>query len=504
VPSQDDLRDEQSVQRPTETSASFAWTARHVAALVVLCVAQVLDGIDVTVVNVALPSIENDLGFTPQSLPWVVNAYMVFFGGFLLLSGRAGDLLGRRKVFLAGLVLFTVASLVSGLATGIGTLLSARAAQGVAAAMIAPMTLALIAVTFPRGRPRTVALAFWGAAYGVSGALGLLVGGLLVGGPGWRWIFFVNVPIGLLVLVVALWIVPADRPVRRHHAFDVVGAVTSTAGTGLLAYAVLRAGADGWASVGTGVGLAAALVLLGYFVVHETRLAREPLLAFALFRSRSLTGANLVTAVRGAAMFAVFYFLTLYQQQVLHQSALETGLAYLPLTLTLVVAAGAGAALVRRFGIRPVLVVGSLVAAAGLGLFTRLPVQGSLLWNVVVPSVILSLGFAVMIVPTTIAALSDVPASHAGIGSALLNVSLQVGGALGLSALATAATTRTATQLDAGLARDVALVDGFGVAFVVAAGLMVVTALMSVGFFGARGRAQAVDVTQLQKAELDV
>jgi EmrB/QacA subfamily drug resistance transporter len=477
---------------------SFTWTSRHTVILVVLCVAQVLDGIDVTVVNVALPVIEHQLGFSQDTLPWVVNAYMVTFGGFLLLGGRAGDLMGRRAVFLGGLALFVLASLVSGLARGAGLLVGARAVQGLAAALIAPMTLALIASNFPAGKARDRAFALWGAAYGLSSALGLILGGVLVNGPGWRWIFLINVPIGAVVFLAALRYLRADRPARRHQRFDIVGAVTSTAGVGLLAYGVLSGSTDGWGSTSTVGVLAAAVVLVGYFVVHERRIASEPLVAFSLFRKRALAGANIVTAMRGAAMFALFYFATLYQQQVLGYSALETGLAYLPLTLILVVAAGIGPLLVQRIGIRLVLFGGSLIAAAGLVWFTQITPDGSLMGSVIGPSVVAGIGFAIMVVPSTIAALTGVPPAHTGVASALLNVSLQVGGALGLAALSTVAGTQTAGRIG-----EEALVDGFVVAFAVAAALMVATATVAIALFRDEGRGQKVDLIALQQAELD-
>jgi EmrB/QacA subfamily drug resistance transporter len=454
---------------------SFAWTPRHTTILVVLCVAQVLDGIDVTVVNVALPAIEHRLGFSEDTLSWVVNAYMVTFGGFLLLGGRAGDLLGRRTVFLAGLILFVLGSLASGLAHGSAFLVGARAVQGLAAALIAPMTLALIASHFPKGKARDRAFAVWGGAYGLSSALGLLLGGLLVNGPGWRWIFLINVPVGAVVFVAALRCLRPDRPARRHQRFDIAGAVTSTLGVGLLAYGVLA---------GTVVVLLASLLLLGAFLVHETRVAREPLVTFSLFRERSLAGANLVTAMRGAAMFALFYFATLYQQQVLGYSALKTGLAYLPLTLILLIAAGLGPALVRRLGIRLVLLGGSLIAAAGLLWFSQITSDGSLWWSVIAPLMVVGIGFAIMVVPSTIAALTGVPSAHTGVASALLNVSLQVGGALGLAALSTVAGSRAT-------------------AFVAAAGLMGATAIVALAMFRDEGRGRTVDVIALQKAELD-
>jgi EmrB/QacA subfamily drug resistance transporter len=477
---------------------TFTWTSRHTIIVVVLCVAQVLDGIDVTVVNVALPAIQHQLGFSQDTLSWVVNGYMVTFGGFLLLGGRSGDLVGRRKIFLGGLALFAVASLVSGLAQDASVLVGSRAVQGLAAALIAPMTLALIASVFPAGKARNRAFALWGAAYGLSSALGLVLGGLLVNGPGWRWIFLINVPIVVIMLVVALRYLEPDRPARRHQRFDLVGAVTSTAGVGLLAYGVLTASTAGWVSAGTLITLIAAVVLLGYLVIHETWVASEPLLTFALFRDRSLAGANIVTAMRGAAMFALFYFATLYQQEVLGYSALKTGLAYLPLTVILLVASTLGPMLVRYVGIRYVMVGGSLIGAVGLAWFTQITTDGSLMWSVIAPSAVVAIGFSIMVVPSAIAALKGVPSTHTGIASALLNVSLQVGGAIGLAVFASVASSETAGRLG----KD-ALVDGYVIAFAASAVLMVVAAIVAMGMFREQGRGESIDMIALQKAELD-
>ncbi|GAA1673292.1 MFS transporter [Fodinicola feengrottensis] len=480
----------------------FRWTARHTMALVILCLAQVLDGIDITIVNVALPAVRADLGFSASALPWVVNAYMVMFGGFLLLGGRVGDLYGRRRVLLAGVALFALASLVSGVVQNPGELIGARAVQGLAAALIAPMTLALIGVIFPAGRPRNRAFAAWASSYGISSALGLLLGGLLVDGPGWRWIFFVNVPIGVAVALATIAYVPGDRPVRRHRRFDVVGAVTSTAGVGLLSYAVLQTDGGGWGSARTLALLAASLLLLGYFVVHETRVASEPLVSVGLLRAPGVAGATAVSALRGAAMFALFFFATLYQQQVLHYSALQTGLNYLPMTAILIVAAAFGPILVRWIGIRLAVVAGSLIAAAGMVLFAGISANGSLL-DVIVPSVVVCFGLAIVIVPTTIAALGNAPAEHAGVVSALQNVSLQLGGALGLAVLARLVTQRTTNELAAGRPLAVALTDGFGLSFAITGALMLGAAVLGAVLFGEQGRGERIDVTELQKSSID-
>lgn len=487
-----------SVQNPLDTPP-FTWTSRRTLALVVLCAAQALDGVDVTVVNVALPSIQQQLGFSAGRLPLLVNAYMIPFGGFLLLGGRAGDLLGRRRVFLAGLALFTIASLGAALAVGQGELIAARAAQGLAAAAIAPMTLALITEIFPAGRHRNRAVAVWGAVFGASGALGLLLGGLLVTGPGWRWIFIVTASLGVVLLAAGLLCVPGDRRERARRRFDLVGAATSSAGFGLVAYAVLQTETHAWGSLRTIALFAGALLLLAYLVVHETRIAREPLIALSLLSLRTLAGANVVNALRGGAMYAMFYFATLYLQQVLDRSALTTGLAYLPLTAASVVASASAPTLVRRLGSRWVMAGGAVVGLVGALLFIRITPDGSLLADVILPSVVLSLGLGTVLVPVTVAGLSHVPTGHSGAASGMLNVSLQMGGALGLAVLSAVATLASNGQLAAHRATEVALTHGFRIGFVLAAALMAATALAAVVLFRDEGRGQEVNLTDLMR-----
>lgn len=445
-------------------------------ALAVLCLAQVLDAVDGTVVNVALPAIKDELAFSAADLSWVVTAYMVPFGGFLLLGGRLGDLLGHRRILMGGIALFTGASLVAGLAPSAGVLVGARGVQGLAAALVAPMTLAMITLIFPEGRPRSRALAVWGTATAVSSALGLVAGGLLADGPGWRWIFFINVPIGVL-LVVAGRVLPARREPQPGRGFDVVGAVTVSAGVGLLIYAVLRA--EWWL-------LLVGVVLLGYFAVHENAVARRPLVDFGLFRIRSVAGANLIQVVRASALFGLFYLATLFMQEVLGFSALVTGLAYVPMTVVMVGASWLGPLLVGRLGARPVLAFGALVAAAGLLPLAWISPDAGLLASLIVPMVVVGAGHGIVVVPLTDAALSGVPSSASGLAAAVLNVSAQLGGALGLAVLATAAAARTDDRLRAGTPLSAALTDGYGLAFVMSAVLMALCAALAITFFPGR------------------
>ncbi|WP_433509727.1 MFS transporter [Nonomuraea sp. CA-143628] len=454
----------------------FVWTRGHVVALVALCLAQVLDAVDSTVVNVALPAIKDELAFSAADLSWVVNAYMVLFGGFLLLGGRLGDLFGHRRVLMGGIALFTGASLVAGLAPSAGVLVGARGAQGLAAALVAPMTLAMITLIFPEGRPRSRALAVWGTATAVSSALGLVAGGLLADGPGWRWIFFINVPIGVL-LVAAGRVLPARGEPQPGRGFDVVGAVTVTVGVGMLIYAVLRA--EWWLLL---VGAA----LLGYFAVHENAVARRPLVDFGLFRIRSVAGANLIQVVRASALFGLFYLATLFMQEVLGFSALVTGLAYVPMTVVMVGASWLGPLLVRRLGTRLVLTFGTLVVAAGLLPLAWISPTAGLLASLIVPMAVVGAGHGIMVVPLTDAALSGVPSSASGVAAAVLNVSAQLGGALGLAVLATAAAARTDERLQAGMPPSAALTDGYGLAFVMSAVLMALCAVFAITFFPGR------------------
>jgi EmrB/QacA subfamily drug resistance transporter len=466
----------------------------------VLCLAALLDTIDVTVVNVAMPTIKNALHFSEGGLAWMVNAYMVPFGGFLLFGGRAGDLLGRRRVLLAGTLVFTLASLGSALAPDVGVMISTRAVEGLAAAFVVPMTLATLSSVFPAGPARNRAFAIWGGVSAAGGTLGLIAGGLLVSAAGWRWIFFINIPVGLFVLVAAMRLLPADRGggFRSRGRFDLIGAVSVTAGSSLLAYAVVQTGSHPWGSARTVALLAGAVVLLGYFVGHERFVAASPLMPTELWRNRSLTGANVSSALLSSAVFAMFYSTTLYMQQVLGYSALRTGLAYLPLGLSILTAAGLAPALVSRIGVRLTAAAGAVLALAGLLLFARIPAHGQLLTDIIVPSVIVGLGGGLILLATTIAAMSGVAAERHGVASALLNVSRQLGGALGLAAISTVITAFSARSAGP---LPVALTAGFRAGFSVSAALVGLALVTALTLLRDDGRGQRVNLVELQAGE---
>jgi EmrB/QacA subfamily drug resistance transporter len=481
----------------------FVWTRRHTLAIAVLVPAQLVEAMDITVVNVALPTIKVDLGFDPADLQWVVNAYAVLFAGFLLLGGRAGDLLGRRRVFLAGMSVFTAASLLSALAPNAGTLVGGRAIQGLAAGFTSPMTLAILASIFPDGPARNRALAIWGATTGVSASLGLIVGGLLVNGLAWQWIFYINIPIGVVMVVLAARFIPNDKPAHRHSRFDTVGAISATAGLVLLTYALVQTNDHPWGSGRTIGLLAAAAVLLAYFCVHEVLVAAEPLVPFSLLRNRTVAGANVVSALSGSGLIAIFYFTSLYQQQVLHFSALKTGLAYLPFTTTIIGLVGLGPLLVPRLGIRYTVALGALISGVGMLLLTRVTPSGHLVGSIIVPTLVLSLGLALLFIPMTIAAISGVAPSQNGVASGLVTVTRTAGASLGLAVMSTLAAARTTHLGNAGAGPADALTGGFRVAFGISAGLMVATAVAALVIFRDEGRGEKVNMAELSQAGID-
>jgi EmrB/QacA subfamily drug resistance transporter len=392
--------------------------------------------LDVAIVNVAIPSIQRELDIREETVQWVITAYAITFGGFLLLGGRMADLLGRRRIFVGGLLLFTAASLVCGLANGAGVLIAARAVQGVGAAIISPAALSIVTTTFTEGAERNKALGIWGALGGSGAAAGVLFGGILTKYLGWEWIFFVNVPVGALVFALTWPIVPESRAELGHRRFDAAGAITVTGGLALLVYAISKAPDVGWGSARTILLLVAAAGLLATFTAWELR-TRAPLMPFRIFRLRSLAAANVVGFLLGAVIFANFFVLTLYVQQVLGWSALKTGITFLATAGTTVIWAGVSQALVTRFGPRPVLVLGMLVLAASLGWYTQIPVGGHY-WPDLLPAYItFALGLAFSFIPVSIAALSQVEPHEAGLASGLINTNQQIGGAIGVAVAAT-------------------------------------------------------------------
>jgi EmrB/QacA subfamily drug resistance transporter len=417
--------------------------------LAIACVAQFMVVLDVSIVNVALPSIGRDLHYTASGLQWVVNAYVLTFAGFLLLGGRAADLFGRRRVFLFGLGLFTAASLAGGLAQDSTWLTAARAAQGVGGALLSPATLTIIVTTFAPQR-RAWALGIWSAVAGAGGAAGAILGGVLTSALSWRWVLFVNIPIGVAGMAAGLLWLTESRAADRGGAaprLDIGGALTVTLGLGALVYAIVGTETHSWGSAQTLILLAVAAVLLAVFAVIERRVARTPLVPFGMFRSRSVTGANSVMFLVGAAFFAMWYFLSLYLQNVLGFSALRAGMAFLPMALAIIVGAQVSSRLMPRTGARPLLLAGTVLAAAGFAWLSRITPAASYWQHVFGPGCIIALALGLLFTPLAAAATAGVSFSEAGLASGVLNTSRQIGGSLGLAVLATIATDRTQAML---------------------------------------------------------
>jgi EmrB/QacA subfamily drug resistance transporter len=438
---------------------------RRWTALILLCVAQFVVVLDASIVNVALPTIGKGLDFSEADLPWVVNAYVIAFGGFLLLGGRAADLLGRRRVFMAGLLVVAVASLAAGFAANQGQLIAARAAQGLGAAIISPSALSIVTTLFKDGAERNKALGAWGAVAGSAGAAGVLLGGILTEGLGWEWVLWVNVPVSLIALALTPGLIPESRSESATRHFDAAGAVSITAGLSVLAYGLLDASSAGWGSTKIVSLLALSVILIGAFVAIELR-SQAPLVPFRIFRLRTLTGANVVGLLLGASLFSMFFFISLYMQQVLGYSAIHAGLSYLPLAVTIIVAAGLGGELVTRVGFKPILAAGMAFIALGLLWFSRVSVGGGFLGDILGPSLLAAIGLGLGFVTSTIAAVSGIKEREQGLASGLINTSQQIGGAIGLAVLSTIATTRTDDVMGSGTSTlSHALTEGFQAAF---------------------------------------
>ncbi|WP_217913773.1 MFS transporter [Miltoncostaea marina] len=456
---------------PAEAGHDRRWLV-----LVLVCIAQFMVVLDATVVNVALPSIQTDLEFSPSSLQWVVNAYTLAFGGFLLLGGRAADFVGRRRLFVAGVVLFTTASLVCGLSESSGVLVAARALQGLGGAMVSPAALSIVTTTFKETRERTKALSIWAAIAVGGAAVGLLLGGVLTEYMSWEWAFFVNVPVGIASVLLSLRFVP-ESTVAGARGIDVGGAISVTAGLTLLVYGIVKTEAYGWASAETALLLGGAAVLLAAFVVIELR-HRAPLVRLGVFRTRSLAGANVSMLAVTGGMFSVFYFASIYVQQTLGFSPVQAGLAFLPLTAGIIVFSGIAQQLIGRVGVRPVGLTGMAVAAVGLLLLSRAGVDGTYVADLLPGLLVMSAGLGLTFVPLTLIATAGVADADAGLASGVFNSSQQIGGALGLAILTTIATGQTEGALEAagpsaGPAEQAsAMVEGFQAAFAGGAGLM--------------------------------
>jgi EmrB/QacA subfamily drug resistance transporter len=450
-------------------------------ALALLATVQFMVVLDIAIVNVALPSIQVDLGFSQENLQWVISAYALLFGGFLLLGGRAADLLGRRRLFVAGLVLFSVASLASGLAWSDEALIIARGFQGLGAAIITPAALAILMTTFAEGNERNVALGVWGAVGAFGAVAGVLLGGVLTDWLSWEWIFYINVPVGLAALALTPLLLRESRD-THVKSFDALGAVLVTSGLVTLVFGITQANDYGWGSVET-IGLfAAAGVLLAAFIGWEAR-AKEPLMPFSIFRIRTVSAANIAGLILGTVTFSMFLMLTLYMQQVLSYSPMKTGVAYLAVAATAIVWSTVAAQLVNRVGVKPVIAAGMTLLTAGLLYFTQVSVGGSYLGDLLPGFLLIAAGLGFSFVPISIAALAGVPADEAGLASGLFNTSQQVGGALGIAALSAIATSTTNDAVASGTPVPNALTDGFELAFIwgaVVAAIGIVVALVLV------------------------
>jgi EmrB/QacA subfamily drug resistance transporter len=453
---------------------SFLATARGKLVLLVLCAVAFLDFVDGSIVNVALPDIRADLNFSVQGLQWVPSGYLLTYGGFMLFGGRLADLLGRRRILLTGTLIVGVSSVLGGFAGDAGMLVTARMAQGLGAAFMLPAALSILTTTFTVATDRHRALGVWGGVAGLASAIGVFLGGILTEGPGWRWVMFVNPIACALVIPAVLRLIEPTRARTRARGFDAVGTVLVTAGMLLLVFALVKAPEQGWSAASTVAELIGAAVILALFVVNEA-LHRSPLMALSIFRVRGLVAADVTQLIAFAGFLAVFFFLTLYMQNVLGYSPLQTGAAYLPLCAGVAVSAAVGAQLISRVGTRPLIIIGSLIAAGGVYYLSRIPVDGSYAADILPGTLIMSAGLGPAFVAVATAANAGVAADKAGLAAALLNASQQVGGALGLAIFSAISTARAQDLLHSGTPVADALTSGFrhalfaGAVFLVAA-----------------------------------
>jgi EmrB/QacA subfamily drug resistance transporter len=477
---------------------------RRWSALALIVTAQFMVILDVAIVNVALPSIQSDLGFSDTGLQWVITAYAILFGGTLLLGGRLADLLGRRRMFVAGLALFAISSLLSGFAWSAGSLVGFRALQGLGGALLAPAALSLLMTTFAEGHERNRALGIYGAASGSGAAVGVLLGGVITSYLGWSWIFFVNVPVGVAAIALAPFLLRDSRAELPHRHFDVAGAASVTGGLMLLVYALTRASSDGWSSPVTLGLLGGAAALIAGFVGIELR-SRSPLLPLRIFRLRALSAANATMALVGAVTFSEFFVLTLYAQDVLHYSAVRTGVTFVAFALSVVVASNVAQALVERIGVRATLMFGIALATISVGLLTQVPVDGRYFADLFPAFVLGGTGLGFSFVPVTIASLAGVDRADAGVASGLVNTSRQIGGAIGLAAISTIAASAASGYARAhgvSAASAAASVSGFQTSFVVLGGLLVGAFVVAAVFLRPAREtvAEPVEAVELQEA----
>jgi EmrB/QacA subfamily drug resistance transporter len=445
--------------------------------LVIACLAQFMVILDATIVNVALPSIQRGLHFSSTSLQWVVNAYTLIFGGFLLLGGRAGDLLGRKRLFVAGVALFSLASLLNGLAQSSTMLIIGRGLQGLGGALLSPAALSIITTTFTDNTERTRALGVWSAIAAGGGAAGLLLGGALTDLASWPWIFIVNVPVGVITLLLTLRYVPESRAEMQHRTFDLAGATTVTAGLVVIVFGIVKAQSFGWGSARTIGLLAGGAALLGLFALIESR-SKAPLMRLSIFKVRTLATADGVLLLVASGLFGMFFFASLYVQQILGYSPLKAGLAFLPITAGIVIGAGVAQQLIRRIGVKNLSLVGVTIAALGLAWLIRLPVHGSYLTDLLAGLLPMSIGMGFTFVPITLLGTGGVKDDDAGLASGLFNTAQQVGGSLGLAILSTLAASRTTSLLQSGHSHASAAVSGYHVAFLAAAIMLAAGAII--------------------------
>jgi EmrB/QacA subfamily drug resistance transporter len=474
---------------------SFIRTRTGVLTLLLLCGVQFLDVVDSSITNVAFPSIQRALHFSQQNLQWVASGYLLTYGGFLLLGGRLADLLGRRRILVTGIVVFAACSLAAGLAQTEGVLIAARVLQGVGAAMMAPAALSILTTTFREGRDRNTALGVWGAISGLAAAAGVFLGGVLSEGPGWRWVFYVNVPICLIALGGAFRLLSGARKRAPMADFDTPGALLATGGMLLLVYALIKAPDVGWGAARTIGILGAAAAMLLAFLANERR-RRHPLMPLSIFRVKGLAAADATWLIGMAGFFSMFFFLTLYMQEVLHFSPIQAGAAYLPVTACLALASGIASQLFSRIGTRPVIVAGALMGAGGIYYLSRIPLHGSYAANLLPGLIIMSIGLGCVFVGVTTAANAGVPANVAGLAAGLLSTSQQLGMALGLAVLSAIATARTHHLLADHTARADALTSGYQRALLVCSMFLFVAAVIASRVPNARGAAQPLVVAE--------